>query len=272
MKTVDRDVRIHLPEILNEDDGSPNSCRVNSSSNEVNISGENISLEYAIKTQDEAQNGSDASKKARLVKPEHICTVCNKAFKRRDHLKEHFLIHTGERPHTCHICQKSFKRRSSLTAHFMTHQDARPYVCSVCSKSFKTASKLNVHNRSHSNEQRNEVKSAIESRIVVKEEHECGECGLRFTNFQDLNSHFRIHITKTPSKNTQVEMTKQQSKSDSSSKQSDVDAVVISVDQDTSLHTVEEEGHQVNNINESSICNVLSVWFNLLTEFPVVCT
>lgn len=51
----------------------------------------------------------------------HVCKICWKSFKRRDHLVEHVRTHTGEKPYMCQICSKSFAKKSNLNAHVKSH-------------------------------------------------------------------------------------------------------------------------------------------------------
>ncbi|ORX89345.1 hypothetical protein K493DRAFT_155420, partial [Basidiobolus meristosporus CBS 931.73] len=56
----------------------------------------------------------------------HICQYpsCHMRFKRLEHLKRHFRVHTLERPYICthEGCNKAFSRRDNLGQHLKTHE------------------------------------------------------------------------------------------------------------------------------------------------------
>jgi hypothetical protein len=36
----------------------------------------------------------------------YMCSVCNAAFRKLSHLKQHIRMHTGERPYKCTLCDR----------------------------------------------------------------------------------------------------------------------------------------------------------------------
>ncbi|ORX78853.1 hypothetical protein K493DRAFT_321143 [Basidiobolus meristosporus CBS 931.73] len=56
----------------------------------------------------------------------HVCQYpgCYMRFKRLEHLKRHFRVHTLERPYACTHkgCEKTFSRRDNLGQHLKTHE------------------------------------------------------------------------------------------------------------------------------------------------------
>lgn len=60
------------------------------------------------------------------VKPEvsarHRCGMCDKAFTRRAILKDHELVHAGQKPCKCSSCGKAFTRKNDCTRHEKIHE------------------------------------------------------------------------------------------------------------------------------------------------------
>jgi hypothetical protein len=48
---------------------------------------------------------------------------CESSFKRKEALKRHLTVHSGERPYVCWVpgCQRGFARRDNLGAHHISH-------------------------------------------------------------------------------------------------------------------------------------------------------
>ncbi|KAL6461242.1 hypothetical protein MHYP_G00312080 [Metynnis hypsauchen] len=74
----------------------------------------------------------------------YCCDECGKGFKKRGHLLQHGVIHSGARPYACSTCERSFNRRESLTRHEKIHED-KPYRCPACGRCFRESTSLLNH-------------------------------------------------------------------------------------------------------------------------------
>ena len=78
-----------------------------------------------------------------------ICEMCGMDFPRKQALKRHIQIHSGEKLFLCHICGKVFGCMSSQQIHILTHVEQRPYICDICGKSFTQRTPMMLHRKKH---------------------------------------------------------------------------------------------------------------------------
>ena len=115
--------------------------------------------------------------KRNIADQNYKCEKCGKSFRRRDYLKDHIRIHSGEKPFKCQECSKFFTQRSHLFNHLRIHSGINPYKCVECDKSISQHNSLRHHLYTH-----NRIKP-----------FECKECGKCFVYNYLLTSHRRIH-------------------------------------------------------------------------------
>ncbi|KAI8906095.1 hypothetical protein DFJ77DRAFT_435193 [Powellomyces hirtus] len=59
--------------------------------------------------------------------------VCGKLFKKLYNLKNHYKMHSTDKPYICSVCQRGFMRKHDLKRHATTHlQNFRPFECEDC--------------------------------------------------------------------------------------------------------------------------------------------
>jgi hypothetical protein len=82
----------------------------------------------------------------------HICPICGKTFLHPNRLKQHTLIHTGERHYRCDFpnCKEAFKQNSQLNQHKNdVHEKLNQFYCSYCNRPFSRKSTLKRHEGIH---------------------------------------------------------------------------------------------------------------------------
>ncbi|KAJ2938668.1 hypothetical protein O0L34_g11994 [Tuta absoluta] len=82
-----------------------------------------------------------------MMRP-HQCPVCSKSFYSQPLLKNHLLIHTGEKEFQCDICSKRFVRKTTLVEHMKIHMNDRRHKCELCGQAFVQKCSLKGHMRS----------------------------------------------------------------------------------------------------------------------------
>ena len=140
--------------------------RSNLKRHEKNCSGENRSFRWNWMTSMFKQfSSNDSSHHSALEEQKEEkpfkCNVCQRTFKRIEHLDRHKKIHTCEKSFVCKICQKAFARSDHLKRHekncsgenrsfrwnWMTH--TQPFMCDICCGRFTRKDQLLKHKLIH---------------------------------------------------------------------------------------------------------------------------
>ena len=129
------------------------------------------SVEINEITQERTSNDGENSKNS------FTCQLCHKGFSRKDLLKTHKVVHTGERPFKCQICRKGFSQRSNLNTHKLTHSGEKTFQCGECEKRFARKSTLEFHKLTHTGEK----------------PFSCQICHKGFSQMSSLNTHKLTH-------------------------------------------------------------------------------
>ncbi|XP_055710217.1 gastrula zinc finger protein XlCGF26.1-like [Phlebotomus papatasi] len=137
----------------------------------------------------------------------HHCTICSKSFGTTRSLKNHLMLHTGERPFACTKCPKGFIRMEQLTVHMKIHTGQDMFFCEFCP--FKTFHQIQI--KRHTKAVHEGVKdhhcphckrsfaaaTALKNHLLThtgEKPHNCSECGMRFAQRSNLMRHLKTHL------------------------------------------------------------------------------
>ncbi|XP_072026575.1 uncharacterized protein [Amphiura filiformis] len=144
------------------------------------------------------------------------CTLCDKTFQSKRHLRDHMRYHTGKKLH-CLDCDYVTVRQQQLDYHMNTHTGKRPFVCDVCNKGFRHHTGLSCHKKTHRGhtgavscdvckmefEQPHQLDRHMQTH---KEErpHQCGFCTNNFKRAMDLRQHIKFYHSEIADKVDQI--------------------------------------------------------------------
>lgn len=136
------------------------------------------------------------------------CDECDRKFSDSSTLYKHKQRHSGEKPFACTICDRKCLRKSTLARHLKTHSGEKSFTCDVCNKKFSRNSTLNHHKLIHSGENPYEcdqcdrkfkIKSTLNYHVQThsgEKPFTCQECDRKFLTKANLNSHMKRHPLK----------------------------------------------------------------------------
>ncbi|XP_060535613.1 zinc finger protein 319-like [Cylas formicarius] len=126
------------------------------------------------------------------------CPMCQKRFKLKHHLKNHFKT-DDKKKYMCPKCCTLFTRSDNLSRHMrvICGQNYRPFSCYVCLKAFKLKYHLKKHFCCVHPEHSFASPSIFTSRSVL--EHACPNCWKIYKYKSNLGRHLRYECNKRPS-------------------------------------------------------------------------
>ncbi|KAG8186286.1 hypothetical protein JTE90_004630 [Oedothorax gibbosus] len=117
------------------------SINIKKNNHVIEVSNKQLTQKSKLKSY--SLGGTDSTYKNKKI---HVCNVCNKGFSHWYTLRDHLLVHTGEK-HVCDsdVCSKEFARKSSLKEHAIIHEEVKPHVCQVCGRQFNRKRNMEKH-------------------------------------------------------------------------------------------------------------------------------
>lgn len=110
-----------------------------------------------------------------IGKKRYICSICQDNFPRKQMLKRHMIIHTGNYPYRCESCGKG---SMNLRAH-IKHRASHSHICEQCGKTYKNWTGLVAHRK-----------------VDHTVEHKCLVCEKLFHSKSNLKHHQKVHMNK----------------------------------------------------------------------------
>ncbi|GMT00618.1 hypothetical protein PENTCL1PPCAC_22792 [Pristionchus entomophagus] len=112
---------------------------------------------------DAARKKSEKSLKP-VIRP-HICSICEKAFRRPKELERHEAVHSENRNFKCAFCPMQFRHENVLQSHEKLHKKTnKVHKCRICNHNFN--SRYNLHRHLQMTHMKREMEGKREKRVV----------------------------------------------------------------------------------------------------------
>nr|XP_023013462.1 zinc finger protein 84-like [Leptinotarsa decemlineata] len=134
---------------------------------------------------------------------QHKCDICSMAFKKKDSLINHSVIHSMVNLR-CVICNTAFETADLVKDHITTHLTRLPFRCEKCGYSFETSEQLEEHELKHAEMEyeeqiEKEVLSEVRAQVegpenddhevqTEEEEEECEDGEITEYTIPDINN------------------------------------------------------------------------------------
>ena len=159
-------------------------------------------------SEEELNDMKSKPKKKEPKKPQNVCEICEKVFRRKDHYQKHKAFHEGKTPsYSCKFCGKTFSSTSKVNVHEKIHTGEKPYSCVICAKNFREKSKLKKHEIVHSGEKLHSCKICARKfsdpgnmrkhemrHTQEKKKYPCKLCNKLFSCLKNLAAHVKRHV------------------------------------------------------------------------------
>ncbi|KAH6941124.1 hypothetical protein HPB50_014053 [Hyalomma asiaticum] len=132
-----------------------------------------------------SDGSSEAPTKKRgcAVSRKYECSTCGRCFTASSALRQHRILHTGEKPYTCSTCGQKFSQNAGLFQHLRYHAGEKPFACELCPARFYRSQSLKNHQRQH--------RGGVEF-------HQCPTCHHLFKSVTALKEHQGWHVRQKP--------------------------------------------------------------------------
>jgi len=118
-----------------------------------------------------------------------LCDVCHRAFRRKDHLRNHEKVHDpGKTIYTCTYdsCARTYNSVTSFRKHQAMHSAEEGQLdCKICKMMLSSQEELMNHLKVHAGSRT--MKGSLDKKFV------CGQCDKKFFTRKDLKRHSVVH-------------------------------------------------------------------------------